>query len=417
MSDGYWWIPFGINFILYGICCLLILKRKHITIISIRSPTLLLCTIFGNFLTSLVIILFEITGQNFFSSFYYLFRILMMVSIFLRYERIILCCGINKNDAADIKQFYNRRYIYIEKFYMRILIFCFAFFLVATIIVRALDYEYFEIFFSSEEEILSKTKMWIWVIYNFIEDFLLVTYLFRLYDILDFPNQYIKFELYIFVIIWFIYSNFCSGFGCHYRNEIDDKSNIFSILSLTVLYISLILNGMLPIIMSFTPKTLVTYHFTPKLLNNLYLFLTDEICYKTFNNYLCAKKDNGPILLKLYTYIMRYKLTFVLNQKNLELGFMQAVEINNTFFENESNANKLNNEEVVIKVKAECNILNNHNFTKNMFDEALKYVFNELNNRFLEFKSSREYNELQAKIILSSYIRCKMTNTGLINKF
>ena len=174
---------------------------------------------------------------------------------------------------------------------------------------------------------------------------------------------------------------------------------------------------MLPIIMSFTPKTLVTYHFTPKLLNNLYLFLTDEICYKTFNNYLCAKKDNGPILLKLYTYIMRYKLTFVLNQKNLELGFMQAVEINNTFFENESNANKLNNEEVVIKVKAECNILNNHNFTKNMFDEALKYVFNELNNRFLEFKSSREYNELQAKIILSSYIRCKMTNTGLINKF
>lgn len=417
MSDAYWWIPFGINFILYGLCCLFILKRKNFTIISIRSPTLLLCTIFANFLTSLVIILFKITGQNFFSSFYYLFRILMMASIFLRYERIILCCGINKNDAADIKQFYNRRYIYIEKFYMRILIFCFAVFLLATIIVRALDYEYFEIFFSNEKELLSKAKMWIWVIYNFIEDFLLVTYLFRLYDILNLPNQYIKFELYIFAFIWFIYSNVCSGFGYHYRNEIDNKSSTFSIISLTVLYISLILNGILPIIMSFIPKTLVTYHFTPRLLNNLYLFLTDETCYQTFNNYLYSKKDNGPILLKLYTYIMRFKLTFVLNQNNREIGFTQAVEINNAFFENEANANKLNNEEVVIKVKAECNILNSHNFNKNMFDEALKYVFNELNNRFLEFKNSREYNELQAKIILSSYIRCKMTNTGLINKF
>ena len=416
MSEVYWWIPFGLNFILYGVCCLLILKRKFFTIISIRSPTLLLCTIFSNFLTSLVIILFKITGQNFFSSFYYLFRILMMVSIFLRYERIILCCGINKNDAADMKQFYEKRYLYIEKFYMRILMFFFGLFLVSTIIVRALDYEYFEIFFSNEDLLLNKTKMWIWVIYNFIEDFLLISYLFRLYDIITLPNQYIKFELCIFVIIWFIYSNICSGFGYHYRNEIDNKSSVFSIISLTVLYISLIINGGLPIIMTFTPKTLVTYHFTPKLLNNLYLFLTDETCYETFNNYLYTKKDNGTLLLKLYTYIMRYKLSFNLNQNNRELGFAKAVEINHTFFENENNANKLN-EEIVNKVRSECNILNSQNFNKNMFDEALKYAFNELNNKFLEFKGSREFNELQAQIILSSYIRCKMFNTGLINKF
>ena len=416
MSEIYWWIPFGLNFILYGVCCLLILKRKFFTIISIRSPTLLLCTIFSNFLTSLVIILFKITGQNFFSSFYYLFRILMMVSIFLRYERIILCCGINKNDAADMKQFYEKRYLYIEKFYMRILMFFFGLFLVSTIIVRALDYEYFEIFFSNEDLLLNKTKMWIWVIYNFIEDFLLISYLFRLYDIITLPNQYIKFELCVFVIIWFIYSNICSGFGYHYRNEIDNKSSVFSIISLTVLYISLIINGGLPIIMTFTPKTLVTYHFTPKLLNNLYLFLTDETCYETFNNYLYTKKDNGTLLLKLYTYIMRYKLSFNLNQNNRELGFAKAVEINHTFFENENNANKLN-EEIVNKVRSECNILNNQNFNKNMFDEALKYAFNELNNKFLEFKGSREFNELQAQIILSSYIRCKMFNTGLINKF
>jgi hypothetical protein len=69
MSGVYWWIPFGLNFFLYGVCCLLIIKRKTYTMISIRSPTLLLSTILGNFLMSLVIILFKITGQIFFLHF------------------------------------------------------------------------------------------------------------------------------------------------------------------------------------------------------------------------------------------------------------------------------------------------------------------------------------------------------------
>ena len=116
MSEIYWWIPFGINILLYGICCLFILKRKNYSIISIRSPTLLLGTNIGNFLIGFVLILFKITGKNFFSSFYYLFRVMMIVSVFLRYERIILCCSINKNDQFDKKQFYKKRKIYIEKF-------------------------------------------------------------------------------------------------------------------------------------------------------------------------------------------------------------------------------------------------------------------------------------------------------------
>ena len=54
-NEVYWWIPFGINFILYGSCCSLIIKRKNLSMISVRSPTLLLSTILGNFLMSLVI--------------------------------------------------------------------------------------------------------------------------------------------------------------------------------------------------------------------------------------------------------------------------------------------------------------------------------------------------------------------------
>ena len=412
MTEIFWWIPFAINFLLYGICCLLIIKRKTLTIISIRSPTLLLTTIIGNFLMSLIIILYKIIGQNFFSSFYYLFRAMMIVSLILRYERIIICCGINKNDVADLKQFYDKRYIFTEKFYVRVLMIVTAIILVPSILTPIFDLDYFEVFFTNKNS-LDTIKISIWVGWNFLEQFIIITYLFRMYYIIN-PKHFIKFELYFFLIIWIIYTNFISVFAYYYNNNNNDA---YVLVSLGVLYISLILNGYFPVIISFISKTLVTYHFTFKLMNNLYLFLTNESCYESFNNYLKSKKDdNGPFFLKLYTYIMKYKLDFTLNANNRDLGFSNAVKLNNTFFEDESYV-KIIEPEVLHKVKNECKSLNNNMFTKNMFDDALQYAYDELNKRFNDFKNSREYNELQAKISIESYINCKMCNIGLINKF
>ena len=414
MSGVYWWIPFGLNFILYGICCLLIIKRKTYTMISIRSPTLLLSTILGNFLMSLVIILFKITGQNFFSSFYYVFRVMMIVSLFLRYERIILCCGIDKNDENDLKQFSSKRYLYIEKFYVRILIVIFFIFLVITILTRALKKEYFEVFFTNKDIHLNETKSWIWVIWNFLEGILILTYLFRIYGLINL-QQYIRFELYSFLIVWFIYTNCLSIIAYNNRNDMDD-SNTFAIVTLTILYVCLIINGYLPVILSYTSRTLVLYRFTNKLLTNLYLFLSDESCYESFNNYLIKRKtkdDNCPIYLKLYTHIMKYKLFFVLNPNMKALGQNEARKIYNTFFEDETYS-RFFDQDIILKIRREANTnLNNKNF----FDEALQYAFNKLSNYFNDYKNSREYNILQAKISLESYVRCKMVNSGLINKF
>ena len=172
--------------------------------------------------------------------------------------------------------------------------------------------------------------------------------------------------------------------------------------------------------MSFTSQAVFNYHFTFKLMNNLYLFLTNETCYQSFSNYLNNKKienkdNNGYLYLKLYTHIMKYKLDFHLNM-GIDQGFNEAVTLFNDFFGNDEISKKLD-AETVRKVKAECNILNNHNYNENIFDEALKFAFNELGKLFVEFKGSREYSELYAEITLSSYIRCKMYNTGLINKF
>jgi hypothetical protein len=430
-SNVYWWIPFGINFILYGGCCVLILKRKNLSMISVRSPTLLLGTIIGNFLMSLVIIvsqLIEIKKDKnsgiFITSFYYLFRLMMIVSIFLRNERIILCCGINTNDTTDMKQFYDKRYLFVEKFYVRILLGFLATFFIVTIVILIIGEPYLEIFYIDRGEELNEVKTWIWIIWNFMEEFILLTYLFRIYDIIS-PKQFVKFELYSYLIVWVVYNNFSLIFYFWIKDS--NKKATMDIVSLAVLYACLILDGIMPVVMSFiVSKTLLNYHFTFKLMNNLYLFLTDETCYNSFNNYLINKykeaKINkeidgkyGAFYLKLYTHIMKYKLDFVLN-KDAEQLFNEAVLIYNTFFLDDSNAIKLD-PIVVRKVKAECNILNSRNYNNNLFDEALSYIYAELTKLFGEFVKSREYSELYAEITLSSYIRCKMYNTGLINKF
>ena len=391
-SEVYWWIPFGINFILYGVCCFLIIKRKNISMISVRSPTLLLSTIFGNFLMSLVIILPQITDDNnkIISNFYYLFRLMMVISIFLRNERIILCCGINTNDTADMKQFYDKRYLYIEKHYVRILLGFIVVFLIGTIVIIAIGKPYLEIFYIEREEDINAVKQWIWVIWNFLEEFIILTYLFRIYDIIS-PRQFVKFELYSYLIVWVIYNNFSILY--YFKASKDEKKATLDIISLSVLYICLILDGIMPVAMSF-----ITLN------KNNELKLKNE------------KENNGYFYLKLYTHIMKYKLDFLLN-KDPEQLFNEAVILYNTFFLDDTNALKLENPVVVRKVKAECNILNSRNYNKNLFDEALSYIFEELTKLFNEFTKTREYSELYAEITLTSYIRCKMYNTGLINKY
>jgi hypothetical protein len=338
-----------------------------------------------------------------------------MISIFLRYERILLCCGIYKNDKADIKQFYNKRYMYLEKYYFRILFIAFFIFLVITIIIRAIKLEYCEAFFTNDKTDIDIIKITIWIIWNFLEQIVIVTYLFRMSYTIN-PHQFINFELYSFLIIWFLYSNFIFLFT--YIQKANNDSELVYI-SIAMNYICLLINGFLPIILSCTKQALMTYHFTFQLMNNLYLFLTDETCYESFNKYLIKKKkddikDNGSYLLILYTHIMEYKLDFLLNERPEQIHD-SAVQIFNTYFGKENN----NIDEVVAsKVKNDCKALTTKNtYNKNLFDEALKYSFDELNKRFNEFKVTREYNLLFTNIMMTSYIRCKMGNVGLINKY
>ena len=430
-SAIFWWILFVIDFIIYGLCCIIIIKRKNYTSVSIRSPTLLLISILSNFFMNIIIILYQIFKSNNISSFYYLFRLTMILSMILRYERIIICCRIDKlnkvEEELDKKQYTEKKYLYHEKFYVRILVVVFILFLIVMIIIKFSDIKEVEFFycfnyiykFEKKNEFLFQPQMLGWVIWNFIEQFIMITYLFRIFN--KYIKEKIKTELLSFFILWYVYSVICTlmnYFTKKFGLSDEGKINlIIIIISLSFHYICLFINGYLPIILSYTYKTAISYHFSPKLMNNLYLFLTNEVCYDAFSNYLIKTNNNkGIIYLKMYTHIMKYKLSFVLNI-NKDIGLNDANEIYNTYFAPNSLYENQIDGGILQKVRNECQMLENNTFTPDLFDDALQSIFNELNRRFVVFHKTREYRELYEKIKLESYIQCKLCNTGLINKY
>ena len=428
MNSIYWWIIFGLNFLLYGLCCIIIIKRKNYTSISIRSPTLLLSTILGNFFIITIILLYQIFENNIISSFYYIFRVMLFLSIILRYQRILLCCKIDKMDKQEIeldrKEFSDKRFLFQEKFYVRILLVVLVIFLVMMIAIKLIGINQVEMFYTfnyihkfeeqTESFYLFKVQMLIWIIWNFIEQFILITYIFKTFS--KIVEEKIKMEILCFFILWFIYGFTSTFFNYYYpKNNDENISFIIIIVSLCVHYLSLFLNGYYPIILSFLYKISISYHFSPKLMNNLYLFLTNEKCYDTFTNYLIRNNNNKCIyFLQLYTHIIKYKLSFVLNI-NRNIGFNDANEIYNTYFSKEE-TNYID-ENILKKVKNECLALKNNTFTPELFDEALQFTFNELSKIFYIFRGTNDYKNLYNEIKLQSYIQCKMCNTGLINKY
>ena len=428
-GEIYWWILFGLDFIIYGLCCIIIIKRKNYTSISIRSPTLLLTTNVSNFFMSIIILLYKIFENKEISSFYYLFRLTMMLSILLRYERILICCGIEKlnkeEEELDRKQFIEKKYLFQEKFYVRLLIAAFGLFLIAMIIIRIV-YDRIQFFytfnyiykFDDNNDNLFRKQLLVWVIWNFIEQFAIITYFFRI--LTKTIKEKLINELLYFFILWYVYGLICTLINYLTKKkgyDQDDPNLVIIVISLCVHYISLFINGYFPIFLSYHYKTSISYHFSPKLMNNLYLFLTNEECYDAFSNYLLKTGNNKDIFyLQLYTHIMKYKLSFALNISK-DIGLNDANDIFNTYFAKNSRYESQIEGNVILKVRNDCQSLENNTFTPEMFDEALQYAFNELNKRYVVFHNTMEFKELYAKIKLESYIQCKMCNTGLINKY
>ena len=371
----YDYIHIGINTLLYFICIIIIFKRRKYTCISMRSPTLLITGNLGGLFVSVILILSK-HNNIYLNGFYYVFREMLILSFLMRCIRIIKCNNIIKDKDEDIKKFYQKRFLYKESFYVKIM---FALLLFFSLILLIYD-------------ILSKNL----ITFYFLNE-----------------NEKIIFELLVFIIIWFIYFNVVKLYihkypGINYQND-KNQMKIIIWFSIIILYINLIISGIVPIILSYCYHTSISFFFGESLLNNLYLFLSNEECYKTFYNYLSKKNPINIYYLKFYANVMLYKIEF-LNREDEDVISNQFHFIYYEYFDN-NNQNKFN-DFIVNSIKT--NYENNIQINENCYDDALLFAYKTLESDFSKFKKSNTFVELGEFINLQSYIHCKMCNIGLI---
>ena len=406
-----------INTFLYCICFYLIYKKRRYTCITVRSPALLFVNNIGRFITTTIILLTLLLERNdsfaYIPAAFFISQSLMMVSFLLRCHRIITCCKISEDEQNSLKKFAENKLMYQEKFYMRILVASMFIILIVVVVVDIIMKHTFTINFLIKTKYITSQAN-IWLILNFLEQLAMITYGYLM--LVNEVKHKIKFELFGILICWFIYSNAMTFFD--YYVYIKDKTitsnnDEIIILSITLaaFYISLFFNGYFPIILFFSYKTSVGYHFEPKLTTNLYLFLANEHCYGAFNDFLkYSQQKNDVFYLKLYTSIMKYKLMYIAHEPEGEI-VDEGKKINDTYFKETISSYDEPFMKIVQDISQSSAIKNE------TFDPALKYAYDYLSNKFLDFKRLPDFKVLIDKLSLNSYIQCKMNNVGLVNKF
>ena len=423
---------FIINFIFYTISFLLIFSNQHYSAVNISSPLMITLTniclfVMTSSLISLELVdhfnLLEEYKRSFNQIIPFLFIIgycVIFISLILRMKRILQCLNLNKIVSMNIKNkskiFYSRRFALDERFYCKVItiIIMLIMLLVGFFYWKNGGYIpvpfYFMKYFTNTKNeynisnnLINKICVY-WTIIYFIEGIILITYIYKLMIANLIKQIQIEFILQnIFYFITFISSRY------YYKKNINDLNNNFNNTSLSFIIISFIyvfLNTYLPIARAIVDKIKINYSFNPKLVTNLYLFLSDEICYYSFSDFL---KDSqiDSYFINLYTKIMKYKYKY-----SLEANFFnvtkEAKSLYKNYFDTDSENNYIN-EDILKKIRNNCSkYISKDDCTYEMFDDALVSVYEYLKKRFIEFRKSDEYKLLVNNLNMNSYIQYKM---------
>ncbi len=359
---------------------------------------------------------------------FYLSEVIMVVSFIMRCQRIVACCQISENEQSDKDQFVKKRYLYGEKYYVKLLgICCLAVMVLVFVVIFAATSKKCAVpnFLTPIQDDKEDFRLGLFLIFHLLILMVLIQYCYLM--IVNPVKQKIIIETVLFTVLFFIYTNAIAAidyFKYEFKLVTVSGSPMYQInekyqeISFTVTFIfllcCLILNGYFPVVLSYCYRTSIAYHFNPQLMNNLYLFLSNEECYGTFSEYI-KEDEEACFFLRVYTHIMKFKLEF-LNEELIANCVEEAKDIMNAYF----NGPSLNyfDTATIEKINLIKNdVIREDNTNCEMFDNALKFSFEKLSNRFLDFKNTVSYDILKKSISTQSYIQCKMSNTGLINKF
>ena len=158
---------------------------------------------------------------------------------------------------------------------------------------------------------------------------------------------------------------------------------------------------------------LITTVFNPKLISDFYLFVSDEICFYSFSNFLNSSEID-KFLLQLYIEIMKFKFKYTLEAEYNNVVY-EAKKIYNKYFNNNSQTYNFLNEEILNNVRKSCEAIDKGQCNYEMFDSLLVNVYTILKEKFYNFQKTDEYKILVQNINMNSYIQYKVLNLPNIN--
>ena len=414
------------SFILFLLFFLTIRKNNENIFFSMRSTNLMQITNLSIFLSilfySLSDILYDDMNNNisYIKCFYFIFQIIVFMSLLLRYHRLYISCKTNslgKDDLLQFKFFEAKSYHY-EYFYIRFM----AIFILITLISSALFYYLSDknnIMFSYEL-ILSKDNTqnqdnyeinyYFWIIFSFIQTFIFITYSLLIVKTHLSPKVNISQEIIFIAFTNYLY--FLSiGLSFIKFDSIVKILYFFPLLYNLLIYFFSI--G-LPFLWGRYNETIINYDLPGELASSLYLFLTKERCFDLFYNFLYNQgidRDKGMFFLDMLINIFKYRMLIFNEQENylivqemsnIERVYLRKNQINNYIDPN-----------LVKQMRDACND-NRDNPKMNLFDPITNVIYDYLDGEFQRFTKTNEFDSLKNDLIHETYVRCKLANYGLI---
>jgi hypothetical protein len=400
--------------------------RRNQLFLSLRSPNILQVTNITISLCLIIVIISEKiktfpSVKDLLSNGYLCLQIILFISIILKYQRLIICSSINFNedDLEHFKVFKIKDYFF-QFYFMRILFVISILLLGLTILISyTKNISLVPLFFLFKQELTHPISLIIWAILFTIENSILFVY--ALFMFKKDLQANLKTEIFLLITIKLLYSSiigmdlFSDNFSSSHMEKLITILYFLLLQSLTIIW---------PILSCRNKNITTIYSITKQAAEDLFLFLSNEKCYDRFEKYLTEDELNHQNLkaLDLYIRITKFRLSCILNQGKISKLREDLRDIYENYFSNKHSLELLDDEEGDNKntfeyVKRNINMaIKNNIYERSLLNPLLENVYYYLNKKFMDFKSSDSFTDLIYEIGYETYIRCKLSNCGLLKK-
>ena len=398
-------------------------KKRNYCFVKFNSFILLLIILMSLFILNIIMIytdkdhIIKMSYPKFFIILYQISSTSFFLAFALRIGKIIQSINL-ANDLINSNRkkasiFYSKRYSLMDNFYFKIFGFFFIIFNIILIIKFYNNTENYN-FIPYLTEIpgeLTKEKISI-LKFNagilFIKSFIILT---LLYHVLFLSNvkKFIKVILSLENLLYLLYFQLIIFTNIFTNNQTFFPQIIFYLFEI----IQIILLIIIPLYMNKSDTMLITTVLNPKLVSDFYLFVSDEICFYSFSNFLNSNEID-KFLLQLYIEIMKFKFKYSLEAEYNNVVY-EAKKIYNKYFGKDSKTYNYLNNDILNNVRKSCEMIDKGQCNYEMFDSLLVNVYQILREKFYEFQKTEEYQILIQNINMNNYIQYKILHMPNIN--